>query len=406
MIAEEIETLYKLLRGNKAAAAVLEARSLVNEDKVSIGQQRLLDAKASYLESRSRYLKPNVADEVTGKGKEADSKRRTLERKREKSLEVIKAFDELMPKIERLVQRKKAKHAREEKANPVSESERSSSGQGSVAESGAAERVVADGPIATPEDLDAQWVDSLGKLATDARLDAINDRFQFRPVNSLDSVHYESLYASYQDQKCTVRRSSKNEENAKLIDLVDVLGQDQTLAIGVPEFISIGKARQLVLLTMRPVEEPAAEQEGQDQVASGESGLDLDQARNGSLDTSAFSQLLTSAHRCGLVPDADQIANVRDREFRKGQFDLALQAIESLHSRFSGAASGRTQRLTREDADIAAGRVRISPKELAAKRSRDRSQTQEIDRAGRRFQIVVEGLRQQIASQEAPLPSD
>ena len=111
------------------------------------------------------------------------------------------------------------------------------------------------------------------------------------------------------------------------------------------------------------------------------------------LDLGSFSQLLTSAQRSGLVPNADQVGYVRDKEFRLGHFDKAFQSIDIMHNRFLASAAQRLSRLSREDADIAAGRIKISPRELQAKRSRDRTQTQEIDRAKRRFQVVLEGLR-------------
>ena len=111
------------------------------------------------------------------------------------------------------------------------------------------------------------------------------------------------------------------------------------------------------------------------------------------LDLGSFSQLLTSAQRSGLVPNADQIGYVRDKEFRLGIYDKAFQSIDMMHNRFLADAGQRQARLTREDVDIAAGRIKISPRELQAKRARDRMQTQEIDRAKRRFQVVLEGLR-------------
>ena len=111
------------------------------------------------------------------------------------------------------------------------------------------------------------------------------------------------------------------------------------------------------------------------------------------LDLGSFSQLMTSAQRCGLVPNADQIGFVRDKEFRQGKYDKAFQSIDMMHNRFLADAGQRLARLSREDVDIAAGRIKISPRELQAKRSRDRMQTQEVDRAKRRFQVVLEGLR-------------
>ena len=76
-----------------------------------------------------------------------------------------------------------------------------------------------------------------------------------------------------------------------------------------------------------------------------------------------------------------------------GNYDLAFQSIDAVFARFNSNSIQRSQRLTREDADIASGRVKISPKDLLAKRTRDRVQNQEIERARRRFQIVLEGLR-------------
>ena len=111
------------------------------------------------------------------------------------------------------------------------------------------------------------------------------------------------------------------------------------------------------------------------------------------LDSGAFGQLLSAAQRSQLVSGADQIGHVRDREFRMGKYEHAFQAIDSIFARFSASASQRTQQLSHEDAEIAAGRIKISPKDLQAKRTRDRMQTQEIERAKRRFQVVLEGLR-------------
>jgi len=49
--------------------------------------------------------------------------------------------------------------------------------------------------------------------------------------------------------------------------------------------------------------------------------------------------------------------------------------------------------MRREDAAIAAGRIRMSPKDLQAKRVRDQRLTQSIERARSRFSRVLDGLR-------------
>lgn len=111
------------------------------------------------------------------------------------------------------------------------------------------------------------------------------------------------------------------------------------------------------------------------------------------LDVGGFSQLVDAAQRSGLVPAVSTIIQVRDCEFRLGRHLQALQLMESMFQAFTGRATQRTQRLAREEADIASGRLKLSPKELQAKRLRDNQQTQCIERARTRFSRVIEGLR-------------
>jgi phage-related minor tail protein len=111
------------------------------------------------------------------------------------------------------------------------------------------------------------------------------------------------------------------------------------------------------------------------------------------LDVGAFSQLLDAAQRSGIVPGSGVIIQVRDCEFRLGRFNKGLQMMETLYTTFIAAESQRNQRLQREEAEIASGRKKISPKDLLAKRAQDNQTTQVVDRTKVRFQRVLEGLR-------------
>jgi hypothetical protein len=111
------------------------------------------------------------------------------------------------------------------------------------------------------------------------------------------------------------------------------------------------------------------------------------------LDVGSLSQLIDAAQRSGLVPGIATIIQVRDCEFRLGRYQQALQLIESQFQSFQGRAAQRAQQLAREDVDIAAGRIKMSGRELQIKRQRDRQQTQAVDRARTRFSRVLEGLR-------------
>jgi hypothetical protein len=111
------------------------------------------------------------------------------------------------------------------------------------------------------------------------------------------------------------------------------------------------------------------------------------------LDSGAFSQLVDAAQRSGIVPGIGIIIQVRDCEFRLGKYHQALQLIESLLSAFVGSATQRSQRLKREEQDIASGRVKMSPKDLQAKRARDNKATENVERARMKFTRVLEGIR-------------
>jgi len=111
------------------------------------------------------------------------------------------------------------------------------------------------------------------------------------------------------------------------------------------------------------------------------------------LDVGTFSQLIDAAQRTGLVPGIATIIQVRDCEFRLGRYQQALQLMESQLQGFVGRATQRVQQMAREDLDIASGRIRMSPREIQAKRQRDRQQSQAIERARSRFSRVVDGLR-------------
>ncbi len=117
------------------------------------------------------------------------------------------------------------------------------------------------------------------------------------------------------------------------------------------------------------------------------------QQRDQILDSGAFSQLVDAAQRSGIVPGIGIIIQVRDCEFRLGKYHQALQLIESLLSSFVGAATQRAQRLKREEQDIASGRVKMSPKDLQAKRARDNKATECVERARMKFTRVLEGIR-------------
>ncbi|TWT49472.1 hypothetical protein Pla22_46690 [Rubripirellula amarantea] len=438
MLAEDINDLYKLLRGNKAAAKVLEARTLAFDGKHELVIEKLNDALDSYKASRSRFLKPGAADQITGKGADADRQRRTAERKYEKTIEVIKAFEELMPTIEKLAERDRKRAEREsakqgsaspqtqspseeepaaskiadddsdDDSSPENSGAENSGAEDSCAEdSGDGDTGVKDHADSNPEssaeaapastaNLDQAFVDAYSKAEGDEVFDVVLSRFDFREIASEGDVHSSALYLINNSDQLYLVETKKIDSATQTVAMTDIIKDKPVKPFKLAQFVKLGKDRKMVMLTQRD----QATQSEFDTVANPSMvESDTEDGTPELLDIGAFSQLLTAAQRSGMVPGADQIAHTRDREFRKKQYDMAFQAINNVFAQFTSNANQRAQRLTREDADIASGRVQMSPKDVVAKRARDRAQSAEVERARRRFQIVLEGLRQLIANQ-------
>lgn len=406
MNAEDFQELYKLLRGSKSAMPVLDAKALYVERKMVASLDKLVTAKETFLESRSRLLNQDVEQQVDKKAKDADRQIKKLKRKQEKLLDIVKAFDELVASLEKFAERERE---RQSKANEAAAAEAEQTRQRERAEDLARR-------VARSKDLSQEFRDAFANASNDDdRLDLVAAEFGFEQIESDSELLGDCLYLIRTGDSSYLVCTPAEDQLSETVAVMDVVAGRPIKPFSRNEFLKLGKRRKMVLLTrneaaagdVRGVEPDSsnsspsadrvpAESENPEtnQVEAGSvDGDSVESADKNVLDMGAFSQLLSSAQRSGLLPSADQIGFVRDREFRKGHYDRAFQAIDGMYRQLMSAAGQRTQRLAREDAEIAAGRIKISPKDLQAKRSRDRVQTQEIERTKRRFQVVLEGLR-------------
>ncbi len=384
MDADDFQEIYKLLRGSRSAMAVLDARALFLDQKMSEAYDKLTYARETFLETRSRLLNQDVEKQVDPKAKDAARQVKKLKRKQEKLQDVLEAFDELLPGLEKSANREKARKAKE------AEDVRARAEDDSAVVSG-------EGRVARPAEIGEDFIRGFVDSSGDQRLAVISGRFGFREVQSEQDIYGDTLYFIQFSDNSYLVRTPASEEMSEHIKLVSVVDARPFKPFSREAFVKLGTDRKMVMLTHR---EEACEADidvtdGDDEDAERPRSTELlaDGEEQSVLDMGAFGQLLTAAQRSGLLAGADQIAHVRDREFRMGKYDLAFQAIDAMFSRFTASSIQRLQHLTREDAEIAAGRIKMSPKDVQAKRARDRKQTQEIDRAQRRFQVVLEGLR-------------
>lgn len=414
MIPEQLDDLYKLLRGSRSATLVLDARALFQDDKFAEALDKLVDAREAFMESRSRLLRQDADKEFDGTSKDDAIGRKKLVRKQDKTRESLKAFDDLVPKIERFAKQQAARSgptepSRKPTAKPESVTKTDASPAGdrgpnepdSVVKktSQPAGRDPEPPPksiLVTPADITPEFVARYVAASRDEQLDVINQTFGFREVRSEDDLYPSAVYFVYLSERSHLIRTPLTAAFGSQIDVTSLVNKQSVGPFSKAEFLELGATRRMVLLT-KSVDQviertkPTSDLPTDDPVQDDGEGPVL-------LDMAAFSQLLTAAQRSGLVSGADQIGHIRDREFRLGNHELAFQSVNALFSQFASGAASRTQQLAREDADIASGKLKISPKDLLAKRARDRAQTQEVDRAMRRFQVVLEGLRQLMAS--------
>ncbi len=397
MDADDLQQLYKLLRGSRSALLVLDAQAMFVDLQMVDAQQKLIEARELYAESRSRLLRQTPSGGVDSKAKDADRQIKRLERKQEKAREVLDAFDELAPQMAKLARREQ-------------ESKLDRDGSAETESAGVGEPAGADGPadgapasrsdgdrrdefiVARPEAVTDEFAESFRRTEGDEQLEVISRHFGFREVSSATDVHSDALYFVRRRGKSFLIRTLAEEPSEEGVPMANALDESPMKPLSLKAMLRLGKKRKMVLLTVKA---SANDESSSDEnpKGHGDDQNQLEDAGQQLLDIGAFSQLLTSAQRSGLVPGAEQIGHVRDREFQMGKYDLAFQTIESLHAQFTSNSNQRVQRLIREDAEIANGQVKISPKDLQAKRARERLEGQEIERARRRFQVVVEGLR-------------
>jgi hypothetical protein len=414
MNAEDIQELYKLLRGSRTATTVLDARSLFIERQYGQARALLGDARDAFADSRTRLMR-QAPESKSGSDKgQAAAEARRLKRKQQKTRDILERFDELLKQLDRLARRERAstdEAATDEPGTPPAAVD-SPAAVNSAESSQPAANPLAEPPAARPASVDRAFAEAFRSSHSDRGLELISGRYGFREVSTTGDIQPDALYLIHRGENNFLVGTHDPPISGDEVSIVNVADERPLKAFSVAAFLKLGRARQMVLLTQpessptadNPNEESplnAANSEGQNSEGrtGGTTGHGLNPTESdGSeapqiLDMGAFSQLMTSAQRSGLVAGADQIGHVRDREFRKGDYDLAFQTIDAMYAKFTAGMTQRNQRLMREDADIASGRIRISPKDVQAKRIRDRAQTQEIERARRRFQVVLEGLR-------------
>ena len=351
-----------------------------------------------------------ISDDDKGKSKEqAASDRRQL-RKQKRYQEVIDKFDEILEALKPLVAREIEKATRSRTARDNDDSDTVD--------------VAAAGEQTIDVDISDPWQPIIKAFSSasgsDQQRELLQRHCDVLPISDMDLLSPDD-YLFVDGGKLTYLAQFRRVREDGFVRIDSAVDGRRLKSLESSTLIKLGKRDRAWRLSLpgtlpdKPAEEAMPEppqiQEiiDDDDEVIGSTGLVEKQPNDRLqestetakiLDKGAFSQLADAVQRADICPGADTITHVRDREFRKGNFQDALQAMEGVYGKFTAAAAGHAARLRQEDANIAAGRIKMSPRELQAKRAKDRAQVQLIERARNRFSRVVDGLRVLLRSQQ------
>jgi hypothetical protein len=377
-IDQSFDDLYRLLRGSRCASPLLSARTLFDSGNVAESIAELKKIRHTYQESRKNTLATEFDD-----SNPADKESKQLLKRQSKAVDAIGQMDGLVSMLTLQIPQVQKPNTTAPTAAPKSIETHRISSPSDQLDNDLRQKL----PLATT-DADVRRVLSqhcnLTMVADDHELHA-GERFVIFSnglgyVVEVDEPPLENnsvRILTWLDRKrmlpIPLSKWNKSASKSKVLKL-EPFAREAVPTIAVPTI---------------PVPAFSSKLPGTDR-----SGENSDTAeRDKILDVGAFSQLLDAAQRSGIVPGSGVIIQVRDCEFRLGRFNKGLQMMETLYTTFIGAESQRNQRLQREEAEIASGRKKISPKDLLAKRAQDNQTTQVVDRTKVRFQRVLEGLR-------------
>lgn len=412
VLPRDLQQLYELVKGARYASQVMDAKLHLEQDEPAEARRMLESVAARHQANHDKTAQRIMDLEATGNRGDLDRARRLKDKKFEQGTQAHEMLQWLIPCLQRAEER-----SRQRDTQP----------------SGAASPESATGAVGHPA-LTQALLDEFHATRTlepkdriQAQLDVIDHHFRREAFDEGGLESHDSLLmflASDQVHLVAIAQPmDAADPSESAVSLVQVVTGQKFKPTSWRTLRNLGSNGRLARL--RPVTEgpepdsrstlEEAPNSGESQATSSVSpSLDSaetpamadststaplakdgysDDQRDRILDMGAFSQLAEAAQRCGIVADADLIAHVRDREFRFRDYAKAFQTMESVYGKFIASASQREQRLRQEEMMIKSGRVKMSPKELQAKRQRDTYETQLIERARSRFMRVMEGLR-------------
>ena len=364
-IDPSFDELHRLLRGSRCAVNLVNARALFDTGEFAESICNLQRIREEYQSSRKSTLA------VDSQRPSSSDKEELLARKRhEKTIDALQLMDGLISSIQLVASR--------DTSNKTPQSDVDTT------------PIAVDSTINTKQSNESQLRSKLANAKAEANVKQIlleNFRLEIiNPNHSFSSGERMVIFANGDGTVVQVEDPPLVNQSLRIINWQD---GKRLVPIAIDKLIRASLKSKAFLLAL-PMIRPSVERI----IETNKPEIVSDTAdRDKILDMGAFTQLLDSAQRSGIVPGSGIIIQVRDCEYRLGRYNKALQMMETLYTSFVGAEMQRNQRLQIEENEIASGRKKMTQRDLQAKRIRDNQNTQAIERAKVRFQRVLEGLR-------------
>jgi len=374
VVRKRLQELYDFNRGALYSNSLIQAQAAFEHGDF-VNTLELVRASRELFEKRHKKKLDQDPHRLDGNTKASRKERLALEDKQSRIRQILGIFDEVLSPLATMAKLQRL-------GRPRSVTEPGSPG---------GSQSVGQHPHGFEAEYDAA-------PTVDARHQVICRYFHLEPVASDQDITPDTLYY-VRGKESHLMRSAAGDVPVDPIVMTVVPSGQRMKPIARQKLLELGGKGQLLKLVPKAPAEVA--------LPSGSAKADPESTADGStaptgvqrsyteclIDMGSFTQLLTSAQQSEIVPNADQIAHVRDREFRTHRYQAAFDAIERLFVKFNLLAAQREQKLRRDEIDYKSGTLKMSPKQWQLKKQRDTLQTQKIERARRHFARVLDGLR-------------
>jgi hypothetical protein len=224
---------------------------------------------------------------------------------------------------------------------------------------------------------------------TDGQFQVVEQYFECAAAQSHDDITRGGLYF-LRTRACGYVLQIAAGASDDAVPLTDVLQEQSVRPQPLAALLDQGKKGKLFMLTRR--KQVLAKNVVRDDSTDAPAADPLE-AQNDLLDRQLFNVLMTAVRNSGQEISTELIVQVRDNEFRKGEYLDAFEKLNQLSTRYEVAAARRKEELRRHDQYLASGQSGLSLREIEEAKLRNAQERSRLEHASHRFGLVVEPLR-------------